>query len=344
MRLLVPTLLAYATTAVLIRFVLLSSGVRERILSEPSENRWHVVATPSFGGLPMFAGVAAAVAATWRMSDRVTWGLIGGAGILLLVGVLDDRFDIKPPAKLAGQIAAAVITVAIASGDISLTVLGGLSVATLIVLMSNSVNLLDNMDGLAGGTSFVSLIVMLPVVLVSRQTGLALVVTAVIGALAGFLVFNLNPARVFMGDSGSMWLGLVLAGTVASIDYGGGVLAPIAVVTILAIQLLDTVTVVVSRLRHGLSITHGGSDHLSHRLVRLGLKDAQAVSAIVVAAGICVVAGVSRLLLPTGPWILVVGTLWAFLGLTFVKLLQVPVYPGSPTPTISGKIDREVTE
>lgn len=326
MRLLSVAGLAFAVSALLIKGVLLSPRVRERIVAAPVAHRWHQTPTPSYGGVPMFVAVAAAVIAAGGLEDPVALGLLLGAGIVFLTGVVDDLFDITPRTKLTGQAVGAAVTVAVAASPLDLTLVQAGVAILWIVLIANSVNLLDNMDGLAGGTSLVSLLIILPIAISAGQSGLTIVIIAVAGAIAGFLVFNASPARVFMGDSGSLWLGLVLASTVAFADYRGLAFAPMAAATVLAVPLLDTATVVYARLRHGRSIMRGGKDHLSHRLVRLGLSDREAVLALDLTAVVCGITGVGRVFLPTAAWVLAVIVVWAGLVAMVARLLRVPVY------------------
>lgn len=320
------TALAFALAAVLIRTVLLSPQVRDRIATAPAPNRWHRTPTPSFGGVPMFIALVVAVTIAGGLTDPVVQGVLLGASVLFLVGVLDDLRDISPPTKVLGQVVGALAAVTIAAPILELSVLHAATTVLWIVLIANSVNLLDNMDGLAGGTSLVSLILILPIIISAGQSGLIVVVIASAGAIAGFLVFNVSPARVFMGDSGSLWLGLVLASTVAFADYGDLTFAPLAAATVLAVPMLDTATVVYSRVSQGRSIMRGGKDHLSHRLVRLGLSDSQAVLALSLTAVICGLIGVGRIFLPTAAWVVTVAVVWTALVILVTRLLRVPVY------------------
>lgn len=326
MRILLVGGVAFVVSAGLIRFVLLSPRIRDRIVTAPVVHRWHETPTPSYGGIPMFVGVLVAVLVGGGLEEPIAVALLVGAAVLFLTGLIDDVYDISPTTKLAGQTMGAVATVAIAGPGLGLSLVQGAVIAAWLILMANSVNLLDNMDGLAGGTSLVSLIVILPIVIAAELGGVSLIVAAAAGAVGGFLVFNRNPARVFMGDTGSLWLGLTVAGTVAFAGHGELALAPVAVVTVLAVPLVDTGTVIYARLSTGRSITTGGRDHLSHRLVRLGLSDREAVLALEVAAAVCGIIGVSATFLPTAVWILTVAVAWAVLMAAAGRLLRVPVY------------------
>lgn len=318
--------LAFVVSAGLIRYVLLSPRIRDRIVAAPVVHRWHETPTPSYGGIPMFIGVLVAVLLGGGLGEPIAIALLAGAGVLFLTGLMDDVYDISPATKLAGQAVGALATVAIAGPSLDLSLFQMAVIAGWLVLLANSVNLLDNMDGLAGGTSLVSLIVILPIVVSAGLSGATLVVAAVAGSVAGFLVFNRHPARVFMGDTGSLWLGLTVAGTVAFAGSGELALAPLAAATVLAVPIVDTGTVIYARLRTGRSITTGGRDHLSHRLVRLGLSDRRAVLVLDVAAAVVGIIGVSSAFLPTFVWILTVAVAWTALMAAAGRLLRVPVY------------------
>lgn len=326
MKVLLTSGVAFAVTAGLIRFVLLSPRVRERIVTAPVVHRWHETPTPSYGGIPMFVGVLTAVIAGGGLGDSIAVAVLVGAGVLFLTGLVDDVYDISPMTKLAGQALGALATVAIAGPALGLSLVAAALIAGWLVLIANSVNLLDNMDGLSGGTSLVSLLILLPIVVASGLSGLAVVVTATAGAVAGFLVFNRNPAKLFMGDTGSLWLGLTLAATVAFAGQGSVSFAPLAAATVLAVPLVDTATVIYARVRNGRSITIGGRDHLSHRLVRLGLSDKEAVLVLDLAAMICGIIGVSIAFLPTLLWALAAVAVWVALAVAAGRLLRVPVY------------------
>lgn len=326
MKILLVAGLAFVVSAGLIRFVLLAPRIRDRIVAAPVVHRWHETPTPSYGGIPMFIGVLAAVVVGGGLGEPIAVALMVGAAVLFLTGLIDDVYDISPTIKLAGQGVGALATVAIAGPSLGLSLFQAAVIAAWLILMANSVNLLDNMDGLAGGTSLVSLIVILPIVVAAGLSGATVVTAAVAGSVAGFLVFNRHPARVFMGDTGSLWLGLTVAGIVALAGQGELVFAPLAAATVLAVPLVDTGTVIYARLKTGRSITTGGRDHLSHRLVRLGLSDREAVLVLDVAAAVCGIIGVSAAFLPTLVWILTVAGAWTVLMAAAGRLLRVPVY------------------
>jgi UDP-GlcNAc:undecaprenyl-phosphate GlcNAc-1-phosphate transferase len=326
MRVFGAVILAAFVCAGLIRIALASPRIRNKAVANPVSDRWHITPTPSFGGVPMFVAFVATTLVLGGLNDAVTRALLLGAAAVFVVGFVDDLKGVSPSLKLAGQIAGALAVMLTVSSDRSESVVA-VGVAVLwIVLISNSVNLVDNMDGLAAGTATASLIVILPVVVGADQEGLSLVTGAVLGAVLGFLLFNRSPARVFMGDAGSLWLGLVIASIVALADYGDRRSAPLVAVTIMAVPLLDTATVVISRLRNGFSIMRGGSDHLSHRLAKRGLSDSQSVGVLTALAAVSGLVAIAEPVLSTPGWFALVGVTWAGLIACASALLRVAVY------------------
>ncbi|MBZ0257844.1 undecaprenyl/decaprenyl-phosphate alpha-N-acetylglucosaminyl 1-phosphate transferase, partial [bacterium] len=207
-------------------------------------------------------------------------GLLGGATFLFVIGLIDDRFGMKPKVKLLGQMIAAIILYSVGiqiALFINFPILNFCLTFGWIVLLTNSFNLLDNMDGLSGGVAMICLLLLgVSTHMVSNQTFMSAMSFALAGCIAGFLRYNLNPSSIFMGDAGSMVLGfLVSALTIQSTFYQTGtenatawsVVMPIV---ILAVPLFDTVSVILIRIRNGKPIFEGDKNHFSHRLVALG--------------------------------------------------------------------------
>lgn len=317
---------AFLLSTALTRAVLLHPNLSNRFIVPPATDRWHTMPTPSFGGVPMFIAFVFTLVVSDGLGDSVARSMLVGAGIVFAAGLADDLLDTSPSYKLIAQFAGALTLTLMAQGVHQLSLPHLVLAVLLIVLISNSVNLLDNMDGLAGSTTLVSLVIVLPLVASAGQDGLALVSAVTAASVFGFLLFNVSPAKVFMGDAGSLWLGLIVAGTVALADYGDRRLVPIVAMTILAIPLIDTGTVILSRLRHGLSIMRGGRDHLSHRLARLGLTDKQTVGVMTAAAAICGLTALGEPFLSTPIWLGAIVVLWVCLAGLVTASLRIPVY------------------
>jgi UDP-GlcNAc:undecaprenyl-phosphate/decaprenyl-phosphate GlcNAc-1-phosphate transferase len=263
--------------------------VLQRLLVRAARGeRWRVDAVPVSGGIAMAAAfTTVAVAVAW--DDPVVPPLLAAGCVALVVGLIDDLRALPPLVKVGGQIAAGAVLVATGvrfplPGD---AVVGAVVTVLWVVVVANAVNLIDNMDGLAAGVAAVAAITMWMWWSAGDGTLPDAVPAALAGALLGFLVFNARRARIFMGDSGSLWLGSTLAGlTVVDGGRVGGagdaewwlVLAVPAL--LMGVALFDTTLVLVERLRHGRPVMVGGADHTSHRLVGAGLGPGGAVAVL----------------------------------------------------------------
>ena len=249
-------------------------------VARPSGDRWHRKTTVLMGGIGIYAGAAAAVLllAGWKLSPAFA----GAASLMFLAGLADDRLKLSPPIKVVLQLAAAALFI---SGGhfFDLGVPRWLAVpVTLFWLLgvTNAVNLIDNMDGLAGGVGGIAALALGAMALVAGAGALAAAAFAVAGAAFGFLLYNFKPARIFMGDCGSLFLGFTLAALAVMVQEAlevRGLLALFMTAMILGVPVLDTTFVTVVRTQHGRPVSVGGRDHTSHRLVSYGLSETQAV-------------------------------------------------------------------
>ena len=257
-------------------------AVRNGYVAKPKSDRWHKRPTAMLGGVGIFVSTVAAYFLLVPFSfDSLV--VLGGGTFLFLVGLIDDLITVRPYQKLIGQLIGAGILVFYGL-KIPLT---GLEVLDIwltvfwVIGITNAINLLDNMDGLAAGISAIASFSLAVNFAANGLTNELLLATALIGALIGFLVFNFNPASIFMGDCGSMFIGFMLAGTVLLNQVGGrsrGIAAILAVpVLILFVPIFDTTFVTVIRKLWGRKASQGGRDHTSHRLVALGLTERTAV-------------------------------------------------------------------
>ena len=287
--------------AALALWALLRSGIGGRVggrlVAHPSGERWHEQATPSFGGVGIFlgllAGLAAAVAAGALDASSELLGVAVGCTILFLAGLADDLFDLGPVAKLgaqflaAGVVLASGLTVEVVDSNLLGTVIG----LVWLVGITNAFNLLDNMDGLAATLAVVACATFAVDAIAQEPESLAAVLALSLGfACAAFLPFNLRPKRraaLFMGDSGSQVIGFGLAALALASSWtaAGATLATVLLpLLVLAIPILDTTLVTVRRALERRPIAQGGKDHSSHRLVYYGLSDQQAVAALALLA------------------------------------------------------------
>jgi UDP-GlcNAc:undecaprenyl-phosphate GlcNAc-1-phosphate transferase len=246
------------------------------MVDHPAERKDHKHPTPLLGGLAIYVAVIAAVLLLPNRKELVELaGILVGGSLISFCGLWDDRWGLNPYLKLAVQLVATALL--IASGvQVQLPVplwANLLLTALWVVGITNGFNLLDNMDGLAGGVGVVAAAYFLLMAAMNGQYLVGSLAAGLLGACLGFLLFNFNPARVFMGDSGSLFLGFMMAVVGIKLRFPANTnwvtwMVPILV---LGVPIFDTTLVVVSRLRRGKNpLTTPGKDHLSHRLLLLG--------------------------------------------------------------------------
>ncbi len=311
-------------------------------VDRPREDRWHEEATALMGGIAIFGGVMLGL--LWGTPGDRLWILWGGAALLFVVGLVDDLRHVPPAAKLTVQVAAAGLLL-YAGYDFGPDWPAWLSVPVTflwIVGITNSINLLDNMDGLAAGIAGITALVLGGFAfLVGNPVGVGLG-TAVAGGAFGFLAYNFKPARIFMGDCGSLFLGFVIAALALVVQEQAPVGDPVAValvpLAVLAVPIFDTTLVTVLRKLSGRDVSQGGQDHTSHRLVVRGLSEQHAVLTLhvlsLLSGGLALfVLVVDVMLFYAAAAFLSVG-----IGILGVQLARTNVYSpesdseGSPTP------------
>ncbi|MBV9817502.1 MAG: undecaprenyl/decaprenyl-phosphate alpha-N-acetylglucosaminyl 1-phosphate transferase [Solirubrobacterales bacterium] len=259
--------------------------------------------TPLLGGLAILAAVVIA-AAIWMpgsitlprtahaggVVDRAsTWGLLGGAGLIALVGAIDDVRDLPPIVKLIGQVAAAVLAVRAGAVVTGLTVpflgplqfphAGGALTMIWLVALMNMVNFSDGVDGLAAGLCTIDGVAFSIIAFDLGIGGAAVLAALTAGAALGFLVHNFHPASVFMGDAGANLLGYLLgvASVVGSLKTNA-VVALLVPLVILAIPFLDTGFVVAKRLKYRRKPWTADANHFHHRMARIGFSQRKTVA------------------------------------------------------------------
>lgn len=284
-------------------------------LDRPDQRKVHKRVMPRLGGLAIYLSFVAAVLLTMDITMQVCGILVGGTMIVIL-GFVDDTRGLSPRFKLAGQIAAAAAVIPFGLEVNSLTnpfsnempiALGYLSIPVTvlwIVSVTNAVNLIDGLDGLAGGTTFISALTLAGVVwietttsgfLVSGQSEAVALALILAASIVGFLRYNFYPAKIFLGDSGSMYLGFSMAAlSIMGMAKSATFISVIIPVVILGIPLLDTVFAIVRRYCGHRPIFQPDKEHLHHRLLQMGLSHRQAVLSIY---GVNVVLGLSAVVL-----------------------------------------------
>jgi len=283
-------LLTFYLAALLVSFLLTRCcrwlAYRFDYVAIPKEDRWHKQPTALFGGMAI--ALTTVVLGIAIGPDMRVWQLIGCGLAISTFGFVDDLLSLKASTKLVAQvsIASALMFFGLRLGWTD-SLLGD-SMLTLfwIVGITNALNLLDNMDGLCAGITLIAGTFLLAGLYGSVGiTPVAMYLAVLLGATTGFFIYNVHPATIFMGDTGSLFLGLNLAALTLLAKQGGtgtsGVLSVVAgPVLLLLIPIFDTTLVTVMRLVSGRRPSQGGRDHTSHRLVALGLPEPTAVAVL----------------------------------------------------------------
>ena len=299
---------AFVATPLVRRF-----AVRSGAIDRPSDRKVHPKPTPTLGGLALYIGVVIGMGVSRMLpffhqlhqsSSEPAAALLGGL-VILLIGTYDDLRGTSAAAKVSGQVLAAGILILLGvqllwfwfpgQGILSLGPDLGVPLTVLwVIAMTNAVNLIDGLDGLAAGTVAIAAIAFFAYVFVTRTPNIygtaspaALLTAITAGVAVGFLPWNFNPARIFMGDSGAMLLGLLLAvatisGIGSSTGVSGGDLAVFAMpviipIVVLALPFLDVMFAIARRIRRGRPVTHPDKEHIHHRLMDIGHSHRKAV-------------------------------------------------------------------
>jgi UDP-GlcNAc:undecaprenyl-phosphate GlcNAc-1-phosphate transferase len=269
-------------------------------LAHPSSRGVHERSTPLLGGVAIFFAFVTALAAARALAGAAhgpIFGFLGGGALIFVMGVIDDKLDLSWFSKLLGQIVAAVLLLASESegGSFFLTPSGLVLSLFWVVGIANAMNFLDNMDGICAGIAVVVSASFAALAILTGQWHVAVLAAALAGASAGFLRYNFHPARIFLGDGGSLFLGYSLASISLMImretDFSVSTVVPVIA---LAYPVFDITYVSVTRSSRGQSLAQGGKDHSSHRLARV-LGGAPATAWVIY--GICVALGAVALLL-----------------------------------------------
>jgi len=253
------------------------------MMDRPSARKVHARPVPRLGGVAIYLAVLLAAVVLGERYNFAQFGsiVVGATGISFL-GLVDDRWGLRPVVKMAGQVLAALLLwgTGVRVGTFHRPVLDLVVTVLWVGYITNGVNLLDNMDGLAGGVSAIAAAYFALMCAFSGQYLVGALSVAVLGACLGFLFYNLNPASIFMGDSGALFLGFILAAVGIKLRFPDNVtfVTWMVPVLVMGLPVFDTTMVIISRLRRGLNpLTHPGKDHVSHRLVAAGMSQREAV-------------------------------------------------------------------
>ena len=318
-------------------------ALRCGFVAHPRDERWHTRSTPLLGGVALGLTVVGLMTVTGQAyAVRV---LLAGAGAMLALGLADDVRALKPSTRLVVQIAIASLLVFF---GYRLHWVESLTADTLLTLIwivgiTNAFNFLDNMDGLCAGVAIIAGGSLLAAYAGAEHSPEVAFVALLVGACAAFLTYNVHPASIFLGDSGSLFIGVSLA--TVTLDLGSraagqpNVLAVIAApALILLIPIFDTTLVSIARIVSGRTPATGGRDHASHRLVAIGLSERRAVATLWALAAVG--GGLGVFVRYAGPgWPLVFGSLFFLATALFaVYLAQVRVYDDTGGEPAGGAI------
>ena len=266
-------------------------AIKIKAVDVPKDNRrMHKVPIPRMGGLAIFAGFLVSVLFFVPLGTEFRSILIG-ALILVVLGIIDDIVALKPKTKFAGQIIAALIP---ALSGVSIhgivnpfvpgqySTLGIFSIPLTVIWIvgiTNAVNFIDGLDGLACGVSAIATVTMFIIAVLFGETYIALMMAALAGACLGFLPYNMNPAKIFMGDTGFMFLGYILATvSIQGLFKFYAVISFAVPFILLGLPIFDTGFAIVRRLLKGQSPLQADRGHVHHRLIDLGFDQKQSVA------------------------------------------------------------------
>jgi UDP-GlcNAc:undecaprenyl-phosphate GlcNAc-1-phosphate transferase len=289
---LIPVICACAAALVVLGATPLTARLARRLgaVDHPADRRIHVVATPRLGGLALVAGVLVPVL-YYLPEDAGARALVAGAVLIALLGAVDDVWGLGPSVKLVGQVVCALVPVSagLTIDHVTLPFVGAADLGPAqypvtvlwFVALVNMINFTDGMDGLAAGVSGISAATFAVLAASLTRADPAILAAALAGACLAFLVFNFHPARVFMGDTGSMFLGFALAGVaISGVMKSAAAIALLVPLLVLAIPILDTSFVILKRLKYGRPVHRADRSHFHHRFFTIGWGQRRTVLAL----------------------------------------------------------------
>ncbi len=306
------TLLIAAVVSFIATPLVKSLSVKVGAIDVPKDNRrMHDHPIPRLGGLAIFLGFMFAVILMVRINSQQR-GILLGAVIIVVLGIFDDIYALPAKLKFVVQIGAALVSVLMGNrievlsnpnifSDNPVWVLDDwMSIAfsvIWIVAITNAVNLIDGLDGLACGVSTIGSATMLVIALLFSEVDVAMIMGALVGACIGFLPYNLNPAKIFMGDTGATFLGFIMANmSIQGMFKMYTIISFVAPFLILGLPIFDVCFAVVRRVSKGQSPMQPDRSHVHHRLIDMGLSQKQAVGMLYVISAIL---GLSAVILTT---------------------------------------------
>ncbi len=360
MTLLTLILAAYSfVLCVLLTPLFRNFALRFHYVDKPDlERKSHAVPVPRVGGIPVVLAHAASVGALVLIGGgapiasgrhaSLLWAMLPSGALVFLIGLLDDLIGLKPTQKLAGQLAAAALACWAglyrngAEGLFAGNAWGLMAMMVWLVGCSNAFNLIDGADGVASGTGLFAALTMLAAGILYGDFAIVLAMAPLAGALLAFLRFNFNPASIFLGDCGSLWIGFMLGGYgVAWSQQAPTFLGALAPVVALSIPLLDMTLAVARRFISGKAIFTADAGHIHHRLLNRGLS-VRRVALVLYAAS--AVTGLSALLVTAsggGVAALVLAALCAA-GCVGIRYARYPEFGIAARLLFEGSVRRQV--
>lgn len=315
------------------------------LIDRPGGRKMHIGEIPVIGGMAMFAGFLVGSLYTYSSLPSYPY-LVAGLTVLVVTGVLDDRFDLPAAVRFIGQTCAALLMVAGANlvvtdlghvffgGIVELGWFADLFTIAIVLTAINAFNMFDGSDGVAGGQALVGLLFMGFACVMAGELRLLPLIVSMSGCLIGFLIFNWPSkrtiaVRAFMGDAGSTMLGFMLAWLAIDLSQGSGaVFSPVVVLWIFALPIYDLFSSMVRRMSNGLSPFHGDSDHLHHVLRRLGMRSRQVAQTVLMGAALTAAVGVGGHYFGLAEGWLFIG--WLVCGVTYHVIFGSGLFVAAP--------------
>lgn len=301
----VAFLIAYASTPI-VKMLAFKIGA----VDVPKDNRrMHKKPIARLGGLAIFYGFIISILCFAEIDTELR-GILIGSVVIVVMGIFDDIYSLNALFKFVVQIGAALIVVmhgvqidhisSFGIGENPYISLGVFSIPITvlwIVGVTNALNLIDGLDGLAAGVSTISTVSLFAISLITREAGVAIVTAAIAGAGFGFLPYNIHPAKIFMGDTGSTFLGFMLASiSVVGLFKGYAVISMAVPFLILGLPIFDTLFAIIRRVMRGQSPMHPDRGHVHHRLIDMGFDQTQTVIILLITSGLLSLSAVVLLL------------------------------------------------
>ena len=348
----VAFLIAYASTPI-VKMLAFRIGA----VDVPKDNRrMHKKPIARLGGLAIFYGFIISILCFAEIDTELR-GILIGSVIIVVMGIFDDIYSLNALFKFVVQVGAAMIVVlhgvridhisSFGFGESPYIALGVFSIPITvlwIVGVTNALNLIDGLDGLAAGISTISTVSLFAISLITREVGVAVVTAAIAGAGFGFMPYNLHPAKIFMGDTGSTFLGFMLASiSIVGLFKSYAVISMAVPFLILGLPIFDTLFAILRRVLRGQSPMKPDRGHVHHRLIDLGFDQKQTVIILLIASGLLSLSAVVLMLCGASRAIILILAV-LFLSIFGISLARKSISEDDSSINIEDKIERETEE